>query len=132
MRCSCLYALLEKVAKSERNAVPCRSLLIHHTLFHGRNNSLCNIYSFTELSVSSFACFSGGAVTSCQRRYRKAPFQLSQNLFIPRCKLDGRYEEVQCQSTSGKCWCVDQNGKEIPKTRSSELIKCPVEGSWRL
>ena len=129
MRFSCLYLLLEKVTKSKRNAVPCWSPLIHRTLFHVRNNSLYNIYSFTELSVSSFTCFSGGAVTSCQRRYRKGPFQLSQNLFVPRCKLDGRYEAVQCQSSSGECWCVDQNGKEILKTRSTELIKCPVKGS---
>ena len=51
-------------------------------------------------------------------------------MFVPRCKQDGRYEEVQCHG--GECWCVDQNGKKIPKTNSTEPIKCPASGSWRI
>lgn len=47
---------------------------------------------------------------------------------VPRCKSDGHYEEVQCQSGTSVCWCVDENGKELPGTRSNKEIKCPVVG----
>ena len=67
-------------------------------------------------------------MTSCQRRYREAPLQSLQGIFVPRCKLDGRYEEVQCQGSSGECWCVDQDGKELPGTKTTKPVKCPLSG----
>ena len=33
--------------------------------------------------------------------------------FVPSCKDDGTYEEKQCDGSTGHCWCVDDNGKEI-------------------
>lgn len=67
-------------------------------------------------------------MTSCQRKYREAPFQGG---LVPRCKLDGQYEEVQCQGSTGECWCVDQDGKELPGNRTTEPVKCPILG-WCL
>ena len=67
-------------------------------------------------------------MTSCQRRYRKAPLQYSQGVLVSRCKLDGQYEEVQCQGSTGECWCVDKDGKELPGTRTTEPVKCPILG----
>jgi len=67
-------------------------------------------------------------VTSCQRKYRESPLQYYQGVLAHRCKLDGQYEEVQCQGSTGECWCVDKDGKELPGTRTTELLKCPTIG----
>ena len=29
--------------------------------------------------------------------------------YRPHCKPDGRFEEKQCDASSGYCWCVDEN-----------------------
>ena len=43
--------------------------------------------------------------------------------FVPTCKDDGTYEEKQCHASTGHCWCVDDNGKEVEGTK-----KAPGEG----
>ena len=64
-------------------------------------------------------------MTSCQRKYREAPLQYYKGVLAPRCKLDGQYEEVQCQRSTGECWCVDKDGKELPGTR--QIVKASVK-----
>ncbi len=34
--------------------------------------------------------------------------------FIPQCEDDGSYSPMQCWPSTGYCWCVDENGVEIP------------------
>ncbi len=36
----------------------------------------------------------------------------------PSCRLDGQYQQIQCHSSTGVCWCVDTAGMEIPGTRT--------------
>jgi|TARA_Y100000994_G_scaffold249623_1_gene262777 hypothetical protein len=36
--------------------------------------------------------------------------------FIPQCDEDGSYSPLQCWSSTGFCWCVDEDGNEIPGT----------------
>ena len=36
--------------------------------------------------------------------------------FIPQCEDDGSYSPIQCWSSTGYCWCVDENGIEISGT----------------
>tara|TARA_B100000902_G_scaffold393861_1_gene448965 strand:+ start:2602 stop:3183 length:582 start_codon:yes stop_codon:yes gene_type:complete len=36
--------------------------------------------------------------------------------FIPQCEDDGSYSPIQCWSSTGYCWCVDEDGVEIPGT----------------
>ena len=36
--------------------------------------------------------------------------------FVPQCEEDGSYSPVQCWSSTGYCWCVDEYGVEIPGT----------------
>ena len=36
--------------------------------------------------------------------------------FIPQCEDDGSYAPMQCWSSTGYCWCVDENGIEISGT----------------
>ena len=74
--------------------------------------------------------FTGGVLTPCQisaLQERVLPSS-SSITFSYRCKKDGSYEEVQCQKY-GVCWCVDEDGDEIPGTRSSSVITCPRKGN---
>ncbi|KAL0175118.1 hypothetical protein M9458_031086, partial [Cirrhinus mrigala] len=40
-------------------------------------------------------------------------------VFIPECKADGTYTEVQCHNQTGYCWCSSPDG--IPVSGSSVL-----------
>ncbi len=40
--------------------------------------------------------------------------QPSSGVYIPKCKGDGTYAEVQCHKATNYCWCVNQEGKPIP------------------
>ena len=44
--------------------------------------------------------------------------------FVPQCKPDGRYEEVQCGAAWDYCWCVDSSGTELPGTKTKGWPKC--------
>lgn len=86
----------------------------------------------TKISVSAgrpVCTFSEGRVTSCQRKYREALLQSFRPTLVPRCKLDGRYEEVQCQGSTKECWCVNHDGNERPGTRTTKPLKCPIIGA---
>ncbi|KAM5129328.1 nidogen-2 [Mantella aurantiaca] len=37
--------------------------------------------------------------------------------FVPECDAEGNYVPRQCHGSTGHCWCVDKNGKEIDGTR---------------
>lgn len=37
--------------------------------------------------------------------------------YLPQCREDGTYEEKQCHSSTGECFCVNRNGIEIQGTR---------------
>ena len=49
-------------------------------------------------------------------------------VFIPSCKVNGDYEEIQCHGSSGYCWCVDDNGNELPGTRTRHEPNCTNSG----
>ena len=48
--------------------------------------------------------------------------------FLPSCKLNGDYEEVQCHGSTGYCWCVDKLGNELEGTRIRGEPNCTVSG----
>ena len=37
-------------------------------------------------------------------------------IFVPVCKEDGSYVDVQCHYGTGFCWCVNQEGRPVPGT----------------
>lgn len=43
--------------------------------------------------------------------------------YLPQCEPDGEFSPVQCYGESNYCWCVDQEGREIPGTRSDDVVK---------
>ena len=44
--------------------------------------------------------------------------------YIPQCKADGSFEEVQCHGSTGYCWCVDTRGWEIKGTKVRGRPSC--------
>ncbi|NP_001316486.1 thyroglobulin [Xenopus tropicalis] len=50
----------------------------------------------------------------------------SSEIYIPVCKEDGRYNDIQCSKT--ECWCVDDQGREIDRTRTQgKHPRCPTK-----
>uniref|UniRef100_A0A8C2E4W7 Nidogen 2a (osteonidogen) n=1 Tax=Cyprinus carpio TaxID=7962 RepID=A0A8C2E4W7_CYPCA len=43
--------------------------------------------------------------------------------YLPQCDSAGEFNPVQCYGDSSYCWCVDQNGREVPGTRSHDAVK---------
>jgi len=44
---------------------------------------------------------------------------------VPQCEEDGSYSPMQCWASTGYCWCVDDNGVEIPGTSIQSWLGTP-------
>uniref|UniRef100_A0A8D0AV02 Nidogen 2 n=1 Tax=Sander lucioperca TaxID=283035 RepID=A0A8D0AV02_SANLU len=42
---------------------------------------------------------------------------------VPQCDANGQYTPLQCYGETTYCWCVDQDGREVPGTRSHDVVK---------
>ena len=67
-------------------------------------------------------------ITKCERERSAAQRIHYVSDYVPNCKPDGSYEEVQCSAASEDCWCVDRTGNEIPHSRTKAPLKCPRVG----
>uniref|UniRef100_A0A8C4SR34 Thyroglobulin n=1 Tax=Erpetoichthys calabaricus TaxID=27687 RepID=A0A8C4SR34_ERPCA len=67
----------------------------------------------SKQSSSTVSCFS-----SCQL-HRQQVFHDVDVSYTPQCSDTGEYEEVQCDSFTKECWCVDADGMEIYGTRQN-------------
>ncbi|CAB1456688.1 unnamed protein product [Pleuronectes platessa] len=47
--------------------------------------------------------------------------------YVPQCESDGQFSPVQCYGETTYCWCVDQDGREVPGTRSHDVVKPACE-----
>uniref|UniRef100_A0AAA9SGV1 Nidogen 1 n=3 Tax=Bos TaxID=9903 RepID=A0AAA9SGV1_BOVIN len=46
-------------------------------------------------------------------------------LFVPECDEHGQYVPTQCHSSTGYCWCVDRDGREVQGTRTRSGMRPP-------
>ena len=71
----------------------------------------------------------GNSLTKCQKQLQEA-IHLPPDLkrFVPHCKFNGNYEEIQCNRSSGLCWCVEKDMKEISSTVTNQTVHCPLFG----
>lgn len=53
--------------------------------------------------------------TVCQFQYRQQNGNAVPGAFVPRCRSDGSYDDVQCRGSV--CYCVDRRGHELRGTR---------------
>ncbi|XP_053330281.1 nidogen-2 [Spea bombifrons] len=42
----------------------------------------------------------------------------TEQQYVPQCDPYGDFSPLQCHGTSGYCWCVDKDGREIPGSRT--------------
>ena len=76
--------------------------------------------------------------TKCQQERseaQKIARRPTAGIFIPECKKDGAYMEVQCHAATSFCWCVTKEGRPISGT-SLQGKKPSCKGTelniWRL
>lgn len=60
----------------------------------------------------------------CQYQYQRQSENAVPGAFVPRCKPDGSYDDVQCRGSV--CYCVDRRGHELQGTRVSMGQGSPV------
>ncbi|XP_070578826.1 papilin-like isoform X2 [Ptychodera flava] len=65
-------------------------------------------------------------VPLCRRRHSEALNNAEDGGYIPSCDVNGEFEPMQCQRSSGRCWCVDKEGREIPGTQRAPGQPRPV------
>ncbi|XP_048223657.1 nidogen-1 [Perognathus longimembris pacificus] len=46
-------------------------------------------------------------------------------VFVPECDEHGRYAPTQCHGSTGYCWCVDREGRELEGTRTRPGMRPP-------
>ena len=64
-----------------------------------------------------FVTFLGKTPSVCQQKRKDAMKLPAIGRFLPTCKADGSFDEMQCHGSTGQCWCVDSNGFEWAGTR---------------
>lgn len=52
---------------------------------------------------------------------------LPLGLFVPECDEHGHYVPTQCHGSSGYCWCVDRDGRELEGTRTRSGMRPPCK-----
>ncbi|XP_078573933.1 uncharacterized protein LOC144860543 isoform X8 [Branchiostoma floridae x Branchiostoma japonicum] len=78
--------------------------------------------------------------TKCRQARLEAQASAMIGRYVPQCTEDGRYRPLQCHSSTGYCWCVDELGETIEGTKAGpgmvpscdeflgEPLPIPVEG----
>ncbi|XP_052106720.1 SPARC-related modular calcium-binding protein 1-like isoform X5 [Mytilus californianus] len=64
-------------------------------------------------------CSGSKSSTKCQQERteaQKIARRPTAGIFIPECKKDGSYVDVQCHAATNYCWCVTKEGKPISGT----------------
>ena len=52
-------------------------------------------------------------------------------IFVPVCKENGQYVDIQCHQGTGYCWCVNIDGKPVPRS-STKYSKPNCQTTGRL
>ncbi|XP_063784720.1 HLA class II histocompatibility antigen gamma chain isoform X3 [Pseudophryne corroboree] len=72
-------------------------------------------------SVNKAVATGAPVLTPCQE---KASSPVKLGAYVPQCDEDGEYTPMQCWRGTGYCWCVYNNGTEVPETRSRAKLDC--------
>jgi len=67
--------------------------------------------------------FAFGQLSPCQQEVANATGLIGE--FVPQCEEDGSYSPVQCWASTAYCWCVDENGVQIPGTAIQSWLGTP-------
>ena len=68
--------------------------------------------------------FTDRKLSLCHNHYNQATKVNEHGQYVPQCEPDGSYKQIQCNSATRECWCVDGEGKEMPETRKIGQPHC--------
>lgn len=80
-------------------------------------------------SFRSLALTEPKPLSLCHSRYNEASKVNERDQYVPLCDSDGSYKQIQCNSATGECWCVDGDGKEKQETRKIGKPICDSQGT---
>lgn len=80
---------------------------------------VCNKVFCVFLYDCVCVCVLSTGLTSCQQHRQRVLQRGDDAALLPVCTDSGEYQSVQCQPSTGQCWCVDQEGMEIYGTRQN-------------
>ena len=86
---------------------------------------------FPYMISVSFVFLRAAGLKTCQKERLAALAwggSAPAGVFVPQCTNDGEYKLSQCVPSGDYCWCVDQNGKAIPRTLSTDKKGCADTG----
>ena len=83
-----------------------------------------NITKSSVAKLFAFSVSTDPTESTCLEKYRQAMENYNIGRFVPQCKPDGRYEEVQCGAGWDYCWCVDSTGTELSGTKIKGWPQC--------
>ena len=86
---------------------------------------------WSKINVITFSLGSTDHKLSlCHSRYNQASEVNERGHYVPLCESDGSYKQIQCNSATDECWCVDRGGKEKPETRKIGQPSCESKGMF--
>ncbi|GAB5578343.1 low-density lipoprotein receptor-related protein 4 [Prionailurus iriomotensis] len=83
------------------------------------------------VETASIVCLEEMEKTRCQleREHILGPAGAADpprpGLFVPECDEHGHYVPTQCHGSTGYCWCVDRDGRELEGTRTRPGMRPP-------
>ncbi|XP_063784719.1 HLA class II histocompatibility antigen gamma chain isoform X2 [Pseudophryne corroboree] len=100
----------------ERNLPPAQLARSGHLVFGSSSHSADSLFNINDETPSG-----APVLTPCQE---KASSPVKLGAYVPQCDEDGEYTPMQCWRGTGYCWCVYNNGTEVPETRSRAKLDC--------
>ena len=78
-----------------------------------------------------YLIFMFAELSKCEIEKASAEEQMdsaNSNVYVAQCNEDGSYASVQCHFSFGWCWCVNDEGKPLPRTAvRHQRPSCDVE-----
>lgn len=86
--------------------------------------SYIKILHYTQVSLFIFAFLLPSVAAKVERKCKIEAGEVKPGFYKPQCDEEGNYKPKQCWHSTGYCWCVDKNGKELPDTRTRGELEC--------
>ncbi|XP_057880895.1 thyroglobulin [Melospiza georgiana] len=79
----------------------------------------CTLFCFISIATANIFEYQTDSqpLRLCELQ-REAAFSAGE-AYVPQCSEDGQFRTVQCTRNGLSCWCVDENGVEVPGSKQN-------------